>query len=411
VPGFHAWTEFGPDGIQIARAVTPEDRCPAFETDGKLVPMVLRAAPAPGFSVRVCELVVPVGTHTARIHDGFGFRALPLSLKKPKRIVVIGDTGCRIKWKEGHGVIQDCNDPDEWPFLKVAAAAAKFHPDLVIHVGDYLYRETPCPKDPQGQELKKCAGTPFGYGGDVWEADFFRPADKLLQSAPWVFVRGNHELCSRAGEGWFRYLDPRVYSGTCSDRTEAYRVPIGDLRMGVLDSSDAADRKAGSQDVLYYQNQLGVLESGGSSKWILTHRPFWALYATPSGQPGKMNVTLQDAARRNGMMMKGQPVELVLAGHIHLFEALSFQDPGPSQLVLGNGGTELNPPVPKSAKPFYRDLPIDARKVKEATILKSFGFLTLEEERNGSWNAISHAADGRTIDRFRIRKNVLQKVR
>ena len=28
-------------------------------------------------------------------------------------------------------------------------------------------------------------------------------------AAPWIVVRGNHESCSRAGQGWWRFLDPR----------------------------------------------------------------------------------------------------------------------------------------------------------------------------------------------------------
>ena len=30
-----------------------------------------------------------------------------------------------------------------------------------------------------------------------------QPAAELLATAPWVVARGNHELCSRAGLGWF----------------------------------------------------------------------------------------------------------------------------------------------------------------------------------------------------------------
>jgi hypothetical protein len=35
---------------------------------------------------------------------------------------------------------------------------------------------------------------------------------------------------------------------------------------------------------------------------------------------------------------------MIVSGHIHLFEALSFRDadpPRPAQLVVGTGGTEL----------------------------------------------------------------------
>ena len=48
-----------------------------------------------------------------------------------------------------------------WPFPKIAATAAAARPDLVIHVGDYHYREAPCPAERAG-----CANSPSGYGFD-----------------------------------------------------------------------------------------------------------------------------------------------------------------------------------------------------------------------------------------------------
>ena len=44
-------------------------------------------------------------------------------------------------------------------------------PDLVIHVGDYHYRESPCADGNEG-----CAGSPWGYGFDAWQADFLASA-------------------------------------------------------------------------------------------------------------------------------------------------------------------------------------------------------------------------------------------
>ncbi len=41
--------------------------------------------------------------------------------------------------------VQSCNDPAQWPFARLAASAARLKPDLVIHTGDYLYREKRLP--------------------------------------------------------------------------------------------------------------------------------------------------------------------------------------------------------------------------------------------------------------------------
>ncbi len=94
------------------------------------------------------------------------------------------------------------------------------------------YREDECPAGNTG-----CAGSPSGYGWAPWNADFFAPAAPLFAAAPWVMVRGNHEDCSRAGEGWFRFLDrlpmeknvPRFHRRFCGR--------LGDLGIVVVDSA------------------------------------------------------------------------------------------------------------------------------------------------------------------------------
>jgi hypothetical protein len=137
----------------------------------------------------------------------------PLALPKanPRRIVVIGDTGCRIKTSDN--VFQACGDSGQWPFAAVAAGAAAAAPDLVIHVGDYHYRENECPAGNTG-----CAGSPWGYGWDAWEADVFAPGEMLFAAAPWIVVRGNHESCTARARG----------GGACSIRAPWYLVETCD---------------------------------------------------------------------------------------------------------------------------------------------------------------------------------------
>src|SRR5439155_19400265 len=129
------------------------------------------------FPVPVCERDLPQGLANARI----GSRSLPLPKAEMRRIVVLGDSGCRLKIFEN--VFQACDNSAAWPFATVAATAARFAPDVVVHVGDYHYRENACPTG-----NKACAGSPWGYGFDAWEADFVKPAAPLLAAAPWIVV-------------------------------------------------------------------------------------------------------------------------------------------------------------------------------------------------------------------------------
>src|SRR6201999_4366668 len=99
--------------------------------------MRLRASSSTAFPNLLCAATLANGVQKVAIlgHD------LPVPVGMPQKILVVGDTGCRIKGT----TVQDCNDPAKWPFPHVAVVAAKLKPDLVVHVGDYLYRESACP--------------------------------------------------------------------------------------------------------------------------------------------------------------------------------------------------------------------------------------------------------------------------
>ncbi len=132
-----AWVEVGEGGQAIARVVVngPQD-CPSIEIDGRSQTMPLRE-PVPGGLRPACQFMIPASAKSASVNG----QALVLPRPNPSRVVILGDTGCRIKDKR----VQDCNDPAKWPFQSVATQAAAEHAQLIIHVGDYLYRESPCP--------------------------------------------------------------------------------------------------------------------------------------------------------------------------------------------------------------------------------------------------------------------------
>jgi hypothetical protein len=111
----------GPNGITIARVITHRDNCPKIRVNGVGVQMEVRHSPDNDFPVLVCEIIIPQGTVTASVEG----RALKLPVENPKRLVVIADTGCRL---ETGDVPQSCNDPQAWPFERIAKTAASFNP-------------------------------------------------------------------------------------------------------------------------------------------------------------------------------------------------------------------------------------------------------------------------------------------
>ncbi|HQT25142.1 MAG TPA: metallophosphoesterase, partial [Burkholderiales bacterium] len=267
----------------------------------------------------------------------------------------------------------------------IIEAAARFKPDLVIHVGDYLYRESPCPEGNKG-----CAGSPYGYGFDAWQADFFSPAEKLLAAVPWVFVRGNHEACFRAGKGWFRYLFPGPYR-TCADYTQPYSVPISrDTQLIVFDSS------AGASDGRYPAEFETVekLAAAHPHNFFLSHHPILGFSEWHDKlYPG--NVALQSA-------MKNFPegTDAAFHGHVHLYEALDFESAYPATFVNGNSGTApdeaLPQKLPEGAEPFPGAI------VKSLYSTANFGFMTLEKMHDG-WLVTERDVYGKSVWSCRLR--------
>lgn len=377
-----AYVLFGGDGNSQVRLITRESSCPDIRFDGKSEKMAARAKPgdarAAQFPVLTCEAEIPRGTQ----HILAGDIRLAAPHSEISRIVVLGDTGCRMK---GHA-FQSCSDPQKWPFEQISAAAAAFKPDLVIHVGDYHYRESPCP-----QGIKGCAGSPYGYGFDVWNADFFAPAAKLLQTAPWVFVRGNHESCFRAGQGWFRFLawEPFTPERSCqepandsiADYSAPYSVPISsDTQLIIFDSSRSPDISD-----THYQSQfetVNKLAKAFPHSFFLSHHPVLGFAEWKSRiYPG--NAALQSSmheVNRNRLFPPG--VDAAFHGHVHLFEALNFGGDYPTTFVTGNSGTATDTALPQELPAGSEPFP--GAIVKTFFSSASAGFVTLE--RTGtSW--------------------------
>ena len=415
----YAYVVLGDEGRAVARVITSEPGCPAIELDGVKTPMDVRAAPATiplrptispavqskpsAFPVLTCEKTIPAGVSRAEVLD----RALPLPVAHPRRIVVIGDTGCRIKSSDH--LFQGCNDPALWPFREVARAAADAHPDLVIHVGDYHYRENACPTGNAG-----CAGSPWGYGWDTWEADLFAPAAKLFAAAPWIVVRGNHESCNRAGQGWWRFLDPRPLASrqdcnvaaddSIGNYSDPYAVPLGsaadaDTQFIVFDSSFVGIAPLAPSDPIYlrYRAQFEAafaLAARRPNTFFTDHHPILAFAPNPvkpqTPHPG--NGALQSAlAGLQPALLFPPNVQALLSGHVHLFEVVSFATKEPPQFVTGNGGDWVDTPLPVPLPPGATPAP--GAVVESVVASDRFGFMTIERD-GARWRMIAHDVRG-----------------
>lgn len=383
-----AWLQYTAAGTAELRAVVPPGlACPAMTADGEALAVATRGAPDAAYPLQVCTAAVPPGARALAV----GGLPAPRPVTKLRRIVVVGDTGCRLKGK----AIQDCNVPAAWPFDTVARLAAARRPDLVIHVGDYHYRETPCPADQPG-----CVATPAGDVWAVWKADFFDPAAPLLAAAPWLLVRGNHELCNRGGLGWFRLLDARADT-TCRARTEPFALAIDRQQFLMLDSADADDQTAAAEPVAHYRQQFTTLFADvDPHAWLLTHRPVWGLAQFPNVPPGtNANATLQAAI----VEQVPRRLDMVLSGHVHDFTSYDFGPSRPAQLVVGEGGS-ANDAI---AQPLEPGVEIGGVPIRKVLGFADYGYLELVRVGDG-WNGIVHGLDDAVLATCRFRGRAAQ---
>ncbi|KAL3765302.1 hypothetical protein ACHAW5_006087 [Stephanodiscus triporus] len=408
------------------------------------------------FPVKVCSITVEVlSAFRTSLDEGdvvlsYAGQTFPVPRVKldPKRFLLTGDTGLRSKPKDvGLG---DCSDSplptvygipqcpvnfteadlnvqskinnhtnpnitgdyqgnDGWFFKDLADDAATREIDLIVYVGDYIYRQGPCPID-NGQGMN-CSGinTPWiadaadvphdvtvnfvpGVFGDNWYgwwADFFWPAMRLLQSAPIIPTRGNHEECGRGGYGYFFFLSPFPlcpYQGAdctaanidnaCDTYNPPYSVAFEHESFLIVDDNDINPLKGGTDsftfiegacpapppegefivpvqqtrvdepqagiDVAYFSGVMSTLEAMSAERdtnFFVTHHPILAI-ACNDTEIIVEDWTLQQALHSNTL----DRVSAIISGHQHWLQVLEFNDDAlPAQLVVGHGGTKLIP--------------------------------------------------------------------
>jgi hypothetical protein len=423
-----AFTVLSENNRATVRLLTQAAACPNIEWDGKAgQPMNLRASPATVpvrgdsgqsdsksavFDVRTCESEWPVGVKRARVAN----QDVPAPKTDIKRIVIVADTGCRMKASEN--AFQACNDAQKWPFAQIASSAAALKPDLVVHIGDIHYRESPCPAGNAG-----CANSPWGYGYDTWQADFFKPAQPLLNAAPWVFVRGNHESCIRAGQGWFRFFDPQSWSEARScndpklddeaDYTAPYTVSIApDTQLVVFDSSKTSGKPMTSKDVAYgkymvQMKEVDVFTKQKAQNFFTSHHPLLAF--APVDEPSKIKLGGSGGLQSVFSVLHPESlfpeaVSVTMHGHVHLFEAISFKSAHPTSLVMGNSGSanegKAPYPVPQGTLAYPGAI------VEDYAGQSEYGFATLDRvgyAAHSDWLLTEYNTAGQAMIRCDIR--------
>jgi len=458
--------------ILYARVIVDglEVRCPVLiGNDDTEITMSVRGyhpdnnTASENYPVTTCEAVISPGVSYAVTYalapSTITIDAVTLN---PSSVLVYGDTGCKSS---------DCKDGKAAkPFDVLAQQGVDTDADLILHMGDYNYRGT---SGSIRKKPKKIYAYDAGDGGfdgaacgfvgsdyysqnasdspkpgrwEYWRDDFFTPAKELLPTAPWVFSRGNHELCSRAGKGWFYFLGPGssleggVPQLTCPDQGElefppqgaknhivmipSYTLALDPLKLWVVDSANACDASAGNSLTAQYTMQFEQLYEQEESEqtdskpvWMVTHRPLWggavkkvkkssllSKSAGPNITP--FNIMMQKALSNTPAARLPDSVKLILSGHKHLFQSVSFlksKTDRPPQIIVGNSGVSLN----KSPEGIYETV-IDGEEGSLHQFSK-YGFLNITLNADDSWQGDILNKSGRSIVHCNSKNSLLNQ--
>ena len=482
-PGFFAFVLLaeGSNGwpVPMVRSVAERTTvCPVLRSaaGGVATAMTPRRRPPGGHfdEVTVCEALYPVG-EGASVFLGDRRIDLPtVSLGTPRRVALIGDSGCRGEMADKPQYCGGDGFAKGWPCGVLSDEEAAKRPDLIVHVGDYNYRGTErglvLPPSLTGYAAplsvsvydtgdlddEDVASLPIGaayWSQNIegspnpdkwtnWRDDFFRPAAKLLVAAPWLFSRGNHELCSRGGPGWFYLLDagspllgPGHHQKECPPQLPAdwrpgtwpapptqpfaglpfpivsnapFRLKLGRLNIIAVDSANAADAVLYNLEtyISQYRDVARMLAEDSTSTWVVTHRPIWAVVKRDKGGPigltpyGFINETQREAIHRVFGRALPPHVTAVIAGHMHRFQAIGFEGAHPPHLAVGTGGMELShvqpPPSPENPKAPIRVEGLD-RGPAWVVGLRDFAAMIVRPVEDGTWTSVLYGTEGEPL--------------
>jgi len=211
-------------------------------------------------------------------------------------------------------------------------------------------------------------------------------------------ARGNHEDCSRAGEGWFRFLDPSPMPQACRDLTGDYVIRLGDFGVVVVDGAKVKDTAGEDSDQIpVLRRQFSdVLAKIPAYAWLVTHKPVNAMLAKP-GYPQTNIVSNRVLQAALGADMPAS-VHLYVAGHIHFFQAVDFGGARPAQLVVGTGGDNLEdmPTAPVAGAD------INGLKALEAVTYSGFAYMVWDRVGGDAWSGTLFDIDGKPLNRCRL---------
>ena len=400
----YVWVQYAKDGGRLVRVVLDANQsCPSIDNNNKSTPMDTRKAPwtKPDgtllFKQTVCSAIIDANSMATVAIAGTSHNLPPIP-KTLEKVVVVGDTGCRMK----SGWFQDCNNAQGfgptsgWPLPTIMKNIANQLNDnatnqnsAILQMGDYHYREIKC------GENWKCGGSPWSDGGnqaknvpptgqfwESWRDDWLNPAKPALLSAPWVMLRGNHENCTRGWRGYQLFMSQEPVGAAndqCPELEPSYKVELqtaktGQITLAVLDTANNGETMFNTSRCAPWMKevQARVAEAAAdpASSWLTLHHPVFK-WLTDNGPAAVTPASSACSATSPYLQARGyvrQVIDdqvqaghaapgMVFSGHSHMWQWNKPTEAAmPYQMVVGHGGTKLD-------KPSFYELPANARGI------------------------------------------------
>jgi hypothetical protein len=220
-----------------------------------------------------------------------------------------------------------------------------------------------------------------------------------------------------------RFIDPRPLSAgidcndpahdDAADDAAPYAVPLGGgVQVVVLDMTKAGAKPTPRADPRYAQfvsdyAALDRLSRRARYTLLALHKPILGFsseleadHDAPKLQPVTAGVQSVFAEQNPALLPKG--VGVVLSGHVHLWEQVSFENDLPSQFIAGFSGTQ------EDVVPMPRVLPANAAPAPGTKVAafsswtRGFGFMTMERRGVDRWDVKVWNLAGQVVNRCRI---------
>jgi hypothetical protein len=197
-------------------------------------------------------------------------------------------------------------------------------------------------------------------------------------------------------------------------------VPLGGQSQIIeMDLSIAGSKPIPESDPRYAQfrdayEKMDALSKQAGFNFTVNHHPILGVAAhEKKGQVELLagNLAIQSAFGSLNPQMLPKSIDVMLAGHVHLWQQVSFSSDHPSQFIAGFSGTEEDVvPIPANLPPGTAPAP-GAVIDHFSSWVKGFGYMTLERRGPKSWDATVWNIDGKIVNRCTItgRQSVCEK--